>query len=241
MTSSHFLSRIDQWDQSIILKINGWGGRRFTLFLKGLSFFGRETVWICLMIYFFFIWYDPVIFSQISSTFLFGVFTIAPIKEMVKRTRPFESLDQIKILEPKPTSRSFPSWHAYNVFSQGLLFSTLFHSILLTFTFLTIAFIIAFSRIQLGSHYPSDVIFGSIMGIIGYIISIAFLSHFLLLIIGFFETFIVIKIEYQAFSPLLNYFWYIVLVFISYLVVLYIAFYKRIKKYVLKIRRKETQ
>jgi undecaprenyl-diphosphatase len=238
MTSSHFLSKIDQWDQSIILKINGWGGKKFTLFLRGVSFFGRETVWICLMIYFFFIWYDPVLFSQISSTFLFGVITIAPIKVMVKRIRPFESLNQIRILEPKPTSGSFPSWHAYNVFSQGLLFSTLFHSSLLTFTFLTIAFIVAFSRIQLGSHYPSDVIFGCIMGVLGYLISIAFLSHILLLIIAFFGTFIVIKIEYYAFSPLLNNFWYIILIFIAFFVVFYIAFYKRFKKYVLRIRRK---
>jgi undecaprenyl-diphosphatase len=240
MTSNQLLSKIDQWDQSIILKINGWGGKKLTFFLRGLSFFGRETVWICLMIYFLFIWYDPTLFSQISSTFLFGVITIAPIKMMVKRKRPFVCLSQIKILEPKPTSRSFPSWHAYNVFSQGLLFSTLFHSPLLTFTFLTIAFIIAFSRIQLGAHYPSDVIFGCIIGVFGYLISITFLTHLLQFIIGFFENFIIIKVEYQAFSPFLNYFWYIILVFIAYLVVLYIAFYKRIKKYILKMRGKEN-
>ena len=240
MTSNKFLSRIDQWDQSIILKANGWGGKTFTLFLRGLSFLGRETVWICLMIYFFFIWYNPMLFSQISSTFLLGVITIAPIKMMVKRTRPFESLSQIRILEPKPTSRSFPSWHAYNVFSQGLLFSTLFHSTLITLTFLTIAFIVAFSRIQLGSHYPSDVIFGSIMGVFGYLISITFFSHFLRLIIGFFESFFILKVESQAFSPFLNYLWYQILVLIAFLIVLYIAFYKRIKKYIFKMRSKEN-
>ncbi len=239
MTSNQLLSRIDQWDRSVILKINGWGGKNFTLFLRGLSFLGRETVWISLMIYFFFIWYDPVLFSQISATFLFGVITIAPIKMIIKRKRPFKSLKEIRILEPRPTSGSFPSWHSYNVFSQGLLFLTLFHSPLLTIVFLIIAFSVAFSRIQLGSHYPSDVVFGCIMGVIGYLISITFFSNFLLFIIGFFERFIIIKIEYQAFSPLLNDFWYIILVFIAYLIVLYIAFYKRIKKYMLKMRYKE--
>jgi undecaprenyl-diphosphatase len=239
MTSIEFLSRIEQWDQSVILKINGWGGKNFTLLLRGLSFLGRETVWICLMIYFFFIWYDPILFSQISSTFIFGVFTIAPIKMIVKRTRPFKSLNQIRILEPKPTSGSFPSWHAYNVFSQGLLFSMLFNSFFTTFIFMIIAFIVAFSRIQLGSHYPSDVIFGCIMGVFGYLISITFFSQLLRLIIGIFENLVFIKVEYQAFSPLLNNIWYIILVFIAFFVVFYIAFYKRIKKYILRMRRKE--
>ena len=240
MTSNKFLSRIEQWDRSAILKINGWGGKNFTLLLRGLSFLGRETVWICLMIYFFFIWDDPILFSQIASTFLFGVFTIAPIKMIVKRARPFESLNQIRILEPTPTSGSFPSWHAYNVFSQGLLFSTLFNSFFTTLFFMIIAFIVAISRIQLGSHYPSDVIFGCIMGVFGYLISITFFSHLLRLIIGFFENFFFIKVEYQAFSPFLNNFWYIILVFIAFLVVFYIAFYKRIKKYILRMRRKES-
>ena len=235
--TAKLISKIEYWDRIIISKLNGFGGRLFTLLLRGLSFLGRETVWIGLMIYFFFVWYDPLLFSQISSTFLIGVLTIAPIKKVVNRARPFESLEQIQVLEPKPTSRSFPSWHAYNLVSQGLLFSTLLDSIFISIIIFIIVFLVGFSRVQLGSHYPSDVFFGGIIGIFGFLIAISLVTPFLQVIIGFFEG-LLIEVERKAFSPLLNYSWYLMIIIIAYLVVLYIAFYKRIKKYIRKIENK---
>ena len=136
MESKQILIKLDKWDQRVILKYNGIGGKILTSLLRFVSFFGRETVWLLLMVYYLFVWYDPFIFSYISSTFAFGVSVIAPIKKIFERTRPFERLKEIEVLEREPTSRSFPSWHAYNVTSQGLLIGFLLNSLLIAIIFL---------------------------------------------------------------------------------------------------------
>ena len=123
MEFKEFSNLIDQWDQRIILKYNGLGGKPITIILRFISFFGRETIWLFLIGFYLFIWYDPFLLSYISATFLTGLILILAIKQTVKRKRPFERFEdgKIVIFERKPTSRSFPSWHSYNVMSQGLL------------------------------------------------------------------------------------------------------------------------
>jgi undecaprenyl-diphosphatase len=224
-------NKIDNWDQKIILRYNGIGGRSFTIFLKILSFFGRETIWMYLMVFYLFIFYDPSLFSYISSIFLLGVIIIAPIKKVINRDRPFELLENIKVLERKPTSRSFPSWHAYNVASQGLLLTFLLNSFLVAIIVLIIALIISFSRIQLGVHYPSDVIFGFFIGFIGFSLAITIVNPILMIVISFFELFVGNHIYYQMINPLLleNIF-YLFLVLGLVIAIMFLAIHKRIQE-----------
>ena len=211
MESKKIFNKLNNWDQKIILKYNGFGGKIFTNFLKIVSFLGRETLWIALMVFYLFIWYAPFLFSNISTIFLLGVIIIAPLKKSFDRERPFEALKDINVLERKPTSRSFPSWHAYNVISQGLLFAYLLNSIAITIIVSIFALIVAFSRIQLGVHYPSDVIFGFFIGIIGFFFAVIIVAPFLLRIITFFEQFYGGIIYYHVLNPLLfEKMWYLV-------------------------------
>ena len=239
MNFKKFLMNIDEWDRKIILKYNGIGGKPFTYFLRFLSFSGRETIWMCLITFYFFIWYDPRIFSYISTTFLIGVLSIAPIKKKVARSRPFEVMNEIKILEPEPTSRSFPSWHAYNVISQGLLFSYLFNSPILTIIFVSTSLLVSFSRIQLGSHYPSDVIVGYWLGIIGFYIAALIFTPIMIMIISFFEQFVILEIHYQTISPHFDNFLYSFSVLGIFLIIFFIAFHKRIKEFFIKREKSE--
>jgi len=231
MESKKIFNKLNNWDQKIILKYNGIGGKLFTNFLKIVSFLGRETLWLVLMVFYLFVWYAPFLFSNISTIFLLGVIIIAPLKKIFDRERPFETLKDINVLERKPTSRSFPSWHAYNIISQGLLFAYLLNSIAIIIIVFIFTVIVSFSRIQLGVHYPSDVIFGFFIGIIGFFLAVFIAAPILLRIITFFEQFYGCTIYYHILNPLLfENTWYLILVTGIVTLVILIAINKKIKE-----------
>jgi len=237
MESKELLHRVIEWDRKVILKYNGIGGKPFTYFLKIVSFFGRETIWLILMAYYLFIWYDPYLFAHISITFLIGIVLIASIKKLFERSRPFETLENLNVLEREPSSRSFPSWHAYNITSQGLLFGYLLNSLIFTVLFLILAIIVAFSRIQLGVHYPSDVIAGFFIGIIGFFLSVFLLSPLFLELIQFFEKLINYEIQYYRINSwLFEKIWYIFLCIGIFSLILFISSYKMLKDLYKKLK-----
>ena len=225
------LKKLDTWDKKVISKYNGFGGKPFTIFLRVVSYLGRETLWLLLMLYFLFIYYDSFLFSNISSVFLIGVLLIAPMKKAINRDRPFETLKNIEILEKQPSSRSFPSWHSYNVVSQGLLFSLFFNSTPKMFLIVIIVVVVSFSRIQLGVHYPTDVICGVFVGILGFLFARIVVAPLINNLLIFFEQFNVGNIYKQVINPLLieNVF-YMVLVVVLLSMIIYLANYKWVKK-----------
>ena len=94
------------------------------------------------------------------------------IKPWIGRLRPsHEFIEFINLLVPKGGKWSFPSNHAANSFAFATVLSYFFdHKKSILFT---TAYIIAFSRVYVGVHYPLDIIFGAI---IGYILSWFILS-----------------------------------------------------------------
>ncbi|MHA2430963.1 MAG: phosphatase PAP2 family protein [Promethearchaeota archaeon] len=238
MESKELLHRIDEWDQKVISKYNGIGGKFITYCFKIVSFLGRETIWLILMVYYLFIWYDPYLLAHICITFLIGVVLIAPIKKLFKRSRPFETLENLNVFEREPTSRSFPSWHVYNITSQGLLFGYIFNSLIFTVLFLILSIIVGFSRIQLGVHYPSDVIAGFFIGIIGFFLSVFLFSPLFLELIMFFEQLINYEIQYyQINSRLLEKIWYLILCIGIFSLILLISSHKMLKDLYKKIKK----
>ena len=86
------------------------------------------------------------------------------LKPLVARLRPFAVNTAVELLIPPPTDFSFPSGHTYASFASA---SAIFrNSRRIGIPSLILASLIAFSRLYLYVHYPTDVLFGILLGIL---------------------------------------------------------------------------
>jgi membrane-associated phospholipid phosphatase len=81
------------------------------------------------------------------------------LKLIVRRTRP--ELEDLPPLVKTPTRYSFPSAHASTSFVAALAYS---RAGLPAFPLYSLAKAMAFSRLYLGVHYPSDILAGAVFG-----------------------------------------------------------------------------
>lgn len=99
----------------------------------------------------------------IASLVLTGLF-VPMIKQSIGRERPQDVLNDARVLVEPGTEKSFPSNHAVQAFLVAtLVFSSYRRLGILLFL---IAGIVSFGRIYLGVHYLSDIIGGSVVGIL---------------------------------------------------------------------------
>lgn len=86
------------------------------------------------------------------------------IKPMVNRIRPFNLVEGIQLLVPKPTDYSFPSGHTAASFCVLLVILKMSKSKWLKIFTSILAVSIAYSRLYLFVHYPTDVLCGAVFG-----------------------------------------------------------------------------
>ena len=94
------------------------------------------------------------------------------LKPWIGRIRPsHEIVDQINLLVGKGGKWSFPSNHAANSFAAAVVLSYFYERFKIVSY--SLAFLIAFSRVYVGVHYPGDILAG---GIVGYSLAWIMLS-----------------------------------------------------------------
>lgn len=87
------------------------------------------------------------------------------LKNIVCRPRPFQELSRdVQLLIPPPSGWSFPSGHSCASFAAAT--SVFLKDKRFGAAALALAALIAFSRVFLFVHYPTDVLAGSLLGII---------------------------------------------------------------------------
>lgn len=87
------------------------------------------------------------------------------LKNLVARTRPYEVIEGLTYLVRQPTDLSFPSGHAGSSFAAACIMLRRLPKRYGIPAFL-LAIVISLSRLYVGVHYPSDVLFGAISGIL---------------------------------------------------------------------------
>jgi undecaprenyl-diphosphatase len=164
----HDNSQITKWDYSVFLMINNPHGKIINQIMISLTKYGREAVWIATTVLLFVFGGKE---GRRAAVLLFIAFIILipvgiVLKDEINRPRPMPSTYD-NLLVKGETDPSFPSGHAIIVSAGAFIMLARFNQrkqIIASIILAAEAFLVIYSRVYVGNHYPLDVIGGILVG-----------------------------------------------------------------------------
>ena len=165
-----------QWEVSLILWLQARMGSFGTTLASVLSAFGEELA--CVAVIGFLYWcYDKRFGRFVGLNVLVGLVLNPMIKNIFLRRRPYFDTPEIKCLKPVKKDAdiyniaaqeySFPSGHSTNAVAvYGSIAVYERKNKLLTVIGVLLPLLIGISRFCLGVHYPTDVLWGWLLGLV---------------------------------------------------------------------------
>lgn len=139
----------------------------FNDFWRGITFLG-ESGWIWIVsgvLLLFFKKYRKTGFTALLALLLGFLITNICLKNMVGRVRPYDTYEALIPLISKPGDWSFPSGHSCSSFAAAFVYARCLPRCY-GIAALVLAGLIAFSRLYLGVHYPTDILGGILVGLL---------------------------------------------------------------------------
>ena len=155
-----------QIDSSILLWIQYFRQEWMTPFWKGITFLGDYGwFWIVLALAFLCFRQTRKTGAAVFLALLIGaLITNVVFKPLFARTRPYEVIDGLVLLVGRQKDYSFPSGHSCAAFAGAAVCYRLLPR-RYGIGFMVLAGLLAFSRLYVGVHYPSDVLGGIMIGL----------------------------------------------------------------------------
>ena len=167
------------WESTIVKSLNNWGTGHVNL----VDFLANKFVYIAILLGVVTFIYSEIKHStkpfwtplNLRVTIAQGLLTVAfPVlvatiiseifSKIWDRQRPFAANPEIKLLFPHASDGGFPSHHMVFTVALGVCVLTFHRNI--GGVILALAIISGIFRVIAGIHYPSDVIFGILLGIL---------------------------------------------------------------------------
>ncbi len=159
-----FSEQAISFDESLLHVINGLSNPLLDAIFIPLNYLGSTLFWIILIVAFWIKGHKKLSVYLLYATIINSVLMFS-LKWTFLRPRPSENNEK-DILFIEDTGPSFPSGHSENVFSGNAILSYFSKDWKFKVIFYVLAILTAISRIYIGVHYPIDVLFGSLIGII---------------------------------------------------------------------------
>ena len=163
------LDTINYWDGQVLIKFQELAIRpELTPVMKILSWLGNKgMIWILLILVL-------LCFKKTRHAAVLAAVALALsyclnnlfLKELVDRTRPYETWNQVQLLIGKQHDPSFPSGHTASSFAVATSLALSFQRRWAGTLLIILAAAIAISRMYVGVHYPLDVLCGMVDAIL---------------------------------------------------------------------------
>ena len=164
-----FLQSVQNLDGEILLQIQQHlRTDLLTPFMKGVTFLGNGGwFWIlCAVVLLAIPRTRKTGYAAVLSLIFGEIVTNLLLKNIVARPRPFAEIEALIPLIAKPTDFSFPSGHTTASFAVALVMLRMLPK-KIGIPAVVLAALVAFSRLYLGVHYPTDVLVGFVVALVG--------------------------------------------------------------------------
>ena len=169
-----FLQSVQNLDGEILLQIQQHlRTDMLTPFMKIVTFLGNGGwFWIlCAVVLLAIPKTRKTGYAAVFSLIFGAIVTNMLLKNIVARPRPFAEIEALIPLIAKPTDFSFPSGHTTASFAVALVMFRMLPK-KIGIPAVVLAALVAFSRLYLGVHYPTDVLVGFLVALMGSTVAV---------------------------------------------------------------------